>query len=57
MLFKGVQHSKCLKFGGIRGKNRQLCPFYWTFLPFFGYAAGMPLFSRITPGLGSVTVL
>ena len=24
-------------------------PFYWTFLPFFGYTARMPLFSRISP--------
>ena len=25
-------------------------PFYWTFLPFLGYTARMPLFSRISPG-------
>ena len=23
-------------------------PFYWTFLPFFGYTARMPVFSRIS---------
>ena len=24
-------------------------PFYWTFLPFFGYTTHMPIFSRISP--------
>ena len=24
-------------------------PFHWTFLPFFGYTACMPLFSRTSP--------
>ena len=30
--------------------SKALCmPFYWTFLPFFGYTARMPVFSRISP--------
>ena len=37
---------KCPKFEKRRCKN---LPFYWTFLPLFGYTARMPLFSRISP--------
>ena len=32
----------------MRGKNPQLCPFTGLFLPFLGYTARMPLFSRIS---------
>ena len=31
------------------GRKSTIVPFYWTFLPFFGYTARMPLFSRISP--------
>ena len=29
-------------------------PFYWTFLPFFGYTARMPVFSRISSDASSM---
>ena len=56
MPLREVQCSKCPKFGKIKGKNPQLSPFYWTLLPFIGYATRMPLFSRISTETHNVTV-
>ena len=40
----------------MRGKNPQLYPFTGLFLPFLGYTARMPLFSRISPVDGIVCI-
>ena len=49
MLFRGVQRYKFPKLQKMSGKNPQPCPFTGPFLPFLGYTARMPLFSRISP--------
>ena len=49
MLFSGEQRSECPKFGRMRDKNTQLCPFTGLFRPFFAYTALIPLLSRISP--------
>ena len=49
MLYMGVQHHKCPKFEKNEQQKSTTVPFYWTFLPFLGYAARMPLFSRKSP--------
>ena len=45
----GCSVLNALIFQKSRGKKPQTMPFYWSFLPFFGYTARMPLFSRISP--------
>ena len=35
--------------GGGGGRASTIGPFYWTFSPFFGYTACIPLLSKISP--------
>ena len=45
----GCSVLNALNIGIIRRKNSKLCPFYWIFLPFIGYAVQINLLSRISP--------
>ena len=50
MLFRGIMIGVyTLNLKKMSGKNPQLCPFSGLFLPFLGYTARTPLFSRKSP--------
>ena len=44
MPFRGVKHSKWPKFGKMRGKKPQLCPFTELSCPFFVISHTCPYF-------------
>ena len=49
MPFRWAYCSKYPTFEKLEVLKSTNVPFYGTFLPFFGYNARMPLFSRISP--------